>query len=224
MTDWEVETHRGTAGALHGLEVPDDGRRRMWILEASGPAVVLGSTQAATDVDTDAAHAAGVDVVRRRSGGGAVWIAPDEIVWIDVVLPRGDPAWREDVGASFAPVGRAWADALTTLGIADLVVHAGAMVHSPWSRTVCFAGVGPGEVGLPQPQSVTGMAKVVGIAQRRSRAGARFQCAIPRRWDPTILGALLVDDVPVADLRAVGEGVGALSTDTLAEAFIASFY
>ena len=41
-------------------------------MEASGPAVVLGSTQPEATVDAGAAAAAGLDVVRRRSGGGAV--------------------------------------------------------------------------------------------------------------------------------------------------------
>jgi len=32
---------------------------------------------------------------------------------------------------------------------------------------------------------------VVGISQRRTRAGARFQCAVARRWEPDRLAGLL---------------------------------
>ncbi|MGI8983034.1 MAG: hypothetical protein ACR2HM_00630, partial [Acidimicrobiales bacterium] len=54
---------------------------------------------------------------------------------------------------------------------------AGPLVTTPCSRLVCFAGLGPGEVTLSG-------AKVVGMAQRRSRAGALFQCAALREWRP----------------------------------------
>src|SRR3546814_17233262 len=54
----------------------------------------------------------------------------------------------------------------------------------PLGGTVCFAGRGPGEV-------LRGEAKVVGIRQRRTRAGARFQCAVPVVWEPALLAALL---------------------------------
>jgi hypothetical protein len=55
-----------------------------------------------------------------------------------------------------------------------------------------------------------GGAKVVGLAQRRTRAGARFQCAVPTRWDP----APLVDAlVPASDQgRALAELAGVATT------------
>ena len=46
-------------------------------------------------------------------------------------------------------------------------------------------------------------AKLVGISQRRSRAGARFQCAVHTRWSPATLVGLLTADVPVAELPPV---------------------
>ncbi len=58
------------------------------------------------------------------------------------------------------------------------------MVRTPWSSLVCFAGLGPGEV------TVDGR-KLVGISQRRTRAGARFQCAVYSRHDSAVLPALL---------------------------------
>ena len=54
---------------------------------------MLGSTQRDDVVDGEALHLAGLEVVRRRSGGGAVLLVPDEHVWIDwsdgAVLPGG---------------------------------------------------------------------------------------------------------------------------------------
>ena len=66
------------------------------------------------------------------------------------------------------------------------------MVCRPWSKLVCFAGLGPGEVSV-------GERKAVGISQRRTRVAARFQCALYHRWDPAALVAVLADPRPSAD-------------------------
>ena len=59
-----------------------------------------------------------------------------------------------------------------------------ALAADSWSSLVCFAGLGPGEV------MVAGR-KAVGLSQRRSREGARFQSALLHRWEPHRLLALL---------------------------------
>jgi len=175
--------------------------RRVDVLVPTVPAVVLGSTQA--DVDHEAAAEHGLTVVRRRSGGGAVLVAPDDPLWVDVDLPAGDPLGDDDVGRSFLWLGRAWAAALRAHGF-DATVHEGRFEPGPWGRAVCFAGRGPGEVFVDG-------AKAVGIAQRRTRSGARFQCAVPRRWDPRPLTDLVA---PGADLAAVARPV-AVAPDVL---------
>jgi lipoate-protein ligase A len=163
--------------------------RRVEVLVPTEAALVLGSTQPDDGVD-----AGGLAVVRRRSGGGAVLVAPDDPLWVDVDLPVGDPHWDDDVGRSFLWLGDAWARALADHGI-PAEVHRGGFGAGRWGRTVCFAGRGPGEV------FVRG-AKVVGLAQRRTRAGARFQCAVLRRWDPTALVDALVAPAQRAAARA----------------------
>lgn len=171
-----MSRRRDRAAALHGLEIPDPAGREVWILTPERPALVLGSTQRDDVVATGEVGASGVDVVRRRSGGGAVLLDPDGTVtgaptlWIDVVVPRGDPLWLDDVGRSMGWLGDAWVRALAAFDI-HATVHRGALERTPGSRLVCFAGVGPGEV-------VVGARKVVGISQRRTRAGARFQCLV----------------------------------------------
>ena len=86
-------------------------------VDRRGPAVVLGSTQPFELVDTEAARTAGIEVVRRRSGGGAVLVTPDDPVWIDLWVPTGDDHWSADVTAAFAWAGATWARALTRLGL-----------------------------------------------------------------------------------------------------------
>jgi lipoate-protein ligase A len=133
-----------------------------------------------------------------------VLLRPGEVVWVDVLVPTGDPRWQADVGRAFGWLGRAWAVALGSLGVAA-EVHAGAPVAGRWSSLVCFAGLGPGEVSV-------GGRKVVGVSQRRTRSGALFQCAALVEWYPSPLLELLdlSDDdrlQAAADLASVAAGV-----------------
>lgn len=196
MLGWTTSTRRAPAADLHALALPDAGRH-VWILEAERRALVLGSTQPAGDVDAAACAAAGVEVARRRSGGGAVLVGPGECLWIDVLIPRADPLWHDDVGRASWWLGDVWAAALAAVGMDGCVVHRSGLVASTWSKVVCFAGLGPGEVVDPAG------AKVVGISQRRTRAMARFQCAVPLRWDPAALSGLLAARPPAAEIAAV---------------------
>lgn len=180
---WSVERLRARPAEIHSLEPTSGSGRSVWRCDATAAALVLGSTQPDEVADLAACAAAGVEVVRRRSGGGAVLVEPDAVLWVDVVLPAGDPLWQPDVGRAFIWLGRAWAGALEDLGLAA-VVHEGPLVRRPLSDLVCFAGLGPGEV------LVEGR-KVVGISQRRTRDHARFQCAALLRWEPARLLALV---------------------------------
>ena len=130
---------------------------------------MLGSTQPLASIEEAATAAYGAELVRRRSGGGAVFVAPGAQVWLDLFVPIGDPLYDVDVSRAAGFVGELWRKSLVELegAAADFVVHTGPLVSSPWSRLWCFSGVGPGEV------SADGH-KLVGVSQRRSRAGAWF--------------------------------------------------
>src|SRR5439155_24079484 len=155
-----------------------------------------------------------IEVVRRRSGGGAVLVGPGEVVWADVLVPAGDPLWEEDVGIAFHWLGAVWVRALASLGMGT-DWHRGAMVCTAWCRQVCFAGLGPGEV-------TTGGQKVVGIAQRRTRAGSLFQCAALLRWDPQRMVNLLgLDAGATAELARMATPVNAAAPD-IEDAFVAA--
>jgi lipoate-protein ligase A len=215
---WEVVRHREPASAFHARPVPEPATRAVWVCEATGPALVLGSAQPGDVVDAAACAAAQVEVVRRRSGGGAVLVVPADLVWLDVVVPADDPLWRADVGHAFHWLGDTWAAALQDLGVAT-AVHRGALRRTTWSELVCFAGLGPGEVTTPAG------AKLVGISQRRTRAAARFQCAALTRWDPVSLVALLAlepgeRETAVRELLEVAAGIPATPADLL-DAFLA---
>lgn len=210
---WWIEHLRGSAADHHGLDVPDPARRSVWAFTLDGPALVLGSTQREGDVDRAAAEALGVAVVRRRSGGGAVLLEPGGVAWIDVVVPRGDPLWHDDVAVAAEWLGEAWVAALAHIGVAGGEVHRGGLACGALGSVVCFGGAGPGEV-------MVGARKVVGLSQRRTRAGARFQCSVPLRWDAARHAALLAPGIRrlrpgahAAEVRALVEDVAVRPLD-----------
>ena len=191
------------------------------MFEVDRPAIVLGSTQREDVLDVAACAAAGIEVVRRRSGGGVVLVEPGALVWFDVVVPtrvlhdvgvgddiRASMVWLGShiagaLGGEAAPTERAPARraAMGSGGAAPsaadgVTVHRGTMACTGWCPLVCFAGVGPGEV-------LAGRDKLVGISQRRTRAGARFQCAVHVEWSPDRLVPLLAGPLPDTPLPRV---------------------
>jgi lipoate-protein ligase A len=202
---WSIEHHRGSARAFHERVVPSPATRAVWVHEVDRGAVVLGSAQRDDVLDPAAVASADVEVVRRRSGGGAVLLLPGSVVWVDVVIGRDDRLWDDDVGRAMWWLGDRFARAVG--GTAS--VHHGPMVTTRWSRLVCFAGLGPGEV------TVEGR-KVVGISQRRTRDAARFQCALYRRWDIGALAELLRLE-PAQRRELTDDLADAVATSTILE-------
>jgi len=204
---WLLERSETGAAALHQPWPPSELERRRVVrraVMAGAPALVLGSAQPDEVVDRPALASAGMELVRRRSGGGAVVVSPGAQLWIDIWLPRDDRLWVDDVVAGATWVGDMFCAALGSLGIAGAVAHGGRATRTEWSSLVCFAGMGPGEV------SVAGR-KVLGLSQRRTRAGARVQCMVLDHWDPRALLAVLAlgpEDRRTAAARTAGAAVG----------------
>ncbi|MDP2292174.1 MAG: hypothetical protein Q8M22_13370 [Actinomycetota bacterium] len=197
-TSWSVDESHGDAGAFHALDPVAE--RSATFHTVDRPTLVLGSAQRDSDVDRRVAEALGVDVVRRRSGGGAVLLWPGEFVWLDLVIPAADPLWSADVGRAMVWVGELWQRALGEVGVGG-EVHRGGLQSSAWSRQVCFAGMGTGEV-------MAGESKLVGISQRRTRHYARFQSMAHLRWRPELAAALVAAPRPTAaELASVASPV-----------------
>ena len=189
-------------------------RRRVAVVRAvAHPTLVLGSTQPTDLVSPSALRERSVELVRRRGGGGAVYLEPGNHLWVDAWIPRDDALWAHDVSVAAEWVGRWWVEALGAVGVGwsgGFSVHAGRAEPGPLGDLVCFAGRGPGEVFDDDR-------KVVGLSQWRSREGALFSSCAYLDWDPEpLLGLLWVDEVERTELagklRDVAVGVWALST------------
>jgi lipoate---protein ligase len=166
---------------------------------ASTPAVVLGRGQPVPEQVSE------LPVVVRFSGGGAV-LMDAGLLSLDVLVPTGHPLLAGRMTDVFTRVGVAWGSALTDLGVPRVTVHDGPSSARRRGSTrerllaaVCYATVSQGEV-------LAGGRKLVGLAQRRRRAGALVQCGLLRTWDPRPVLHALGASPDDADMlgRAVG--------------------
>jgi lipoate-protein ligase A len=195
--EWGRHDWTGTAADFHAMELPAE--RALWWCQVQDPTVILGSTQTVDDVDQNIAVESGLLVSRRRSGGGAVFVHPTDSVWVDITISRNDPLWKDDVVQSMLWLGDLFVAALSSWVQAQ--VYRDSFSTGVDGRVVCFASSSPGEVFV-------GTNKLVGISQRRSRDGARFQCVLYRQWQPAEWSHVLaspdvrsrVADIPVATL------------------------
>ncbi|MCY4193055.1 MAG: hypothetical protein OXF04_01990 [bacterium] len=213
---WTVRRWRGAVEELHGLQPDVGAEREVWLMSPLNAALVLGSAQPAEIAS--AAPGDDLAAVRRRSGGGAVLVAPDDSVWIDVVIGRGDPLWDDDANRAPLWLGRAWAGALSALGEGRGEVCR-RFEPGRWGMLACFLGRGPGEV-------LVGGAKAVGVAQRRTRTTARFQTLLYRRWVPEqLIAGLAVPPEHADGLRsALAGAIWTVAADTarIHSAFLAA--
>jgi lipoate-protein ligase A len=200
LTVFELDVFRGAPSAFHALALLDAPEPLVLVCEPDRDAVVLGSSQRVELVDAAACASQGLEVAQRRSGGGAVLVEQGAMCWFDVVVPAEHPGFASvaaDVTASMVWLGRHVAAALESLGIAGTAVHDAPMQCTPWSRLVCFAGTGAGEVHVAA-------GKLVGVSQRRRRLGSRFQCMVHTAWNPARLLGVLHEPRPgLTDLPAV---------------------
>ena len=181
---WKFREAQAGVGEFHGMEHP--GGREAWLHcwgEEERGALVLGSSQSEELVDTEMLQRRELELVKRQSGGGAVLVVPEVLIWIDVFIPREDPLWEDDVGKSALWLGKVWQATLLEFGI-SAEVHQSPYQPGDWGELICFAGRAAGEVFVDGKKSV-------GISQRRTRQGARFQTALTRQWDITDLSSLL---------------------------------
>ena len=169
MESWIVKKSEGSVADRH-LTLPSFDARQIIIHEIDKPTMVFGTAQRNNHLEEEIK----CDYVYRKSGGGAVFLEPGQVLWVDFVIPRGDLLWCDDIRYSSVWLGELWVSALRGGGLSG-VVYDGEIRKNELSPFVCFAGLTTGEVTLFGK-------KIIGISQRRTREGAWFQCAALFSW------------------------------------------
>lgn len=195
---WRVSEFTGSAADFHERDPgptptvpgPDRFEHQVWVHRLEQAAVVLGSGQRDPLLSAEGGHygvgTGQVELCRRRSGGGLVFIDPASDVWIDLIVPSWSSLWDSDVGRSFHWLGELWRRVLHLLveptvdhTRSNLAVDRPSPTGGRSTRSFfCFADIGHGEVRF-------GEAKVVGISQRRTKDWIRLQSLLVGRWKPT---------------------------------------
>lgn len=163
------------------------------------PALSLGYSQPAADVDLDALRARGWDLVRRPTGGRAI-LHTDELTYA-LIAPAENEHVAGGVLASYQHLSAGLEHALQQLGLSVDVRSAAPVAASERSNPVCF------EVPSAYELMVDGK-KIIGSAQLRRRGGVLQHGTLPLTGDiRRICQVLHFEDG--AARKAAGERVAA---------------
>lgn len=140
---------------------------QLWAYQT--PGLVLGCSQKNAISTDPAREPAGIEVVSRQAGGGAVLVGP-WMLSVSVVLPNAHALVSGNLVASYRWLGELYASLLQDLGVAAHAItpeearalHQAVPAELAWA---CYGGFSPWEV-------VVGQKKIVGLAQVRKRTGA----------------------------------------------------
>ena len=170
------------------------------------PALVLGVGQSESEIDTRAAKAADVPVVRRSAGGAAV-LANPTLIALDVALPSSSPLAVTDVVESYRWLGEAFLTVLAALAPAallalvsvtqarsDRAAQAASALDTPdyLRGRACFGTLSPYEVALGVPGAAS--RKLIGLSQVRKRGVVLYQAGVYTRFSGAVMAGLLAVD------------------------------
>lgn len=163
----------------------------VWWHATDAPTLILGAGQRFTDEMENRCLELGVSVVKRQSGGTAIYADPD-VLGLDIALPPHHRLVGTDVVMNYRWLGEVWVLTLTALGVAASLVgvEEAREAEKPPAEiasaleAACFGTLSPFEV------AVEGR-KLVGLAQVRRRTGVLLQSAIHLHFDRDRLAALI---------------------------------
>ncbi|GIV96730.1 MAG: ligase [Herpetosiphonaceae bacterium] len=186
-----------SAALLKGIE--ELGRPAMRWYSISPTTVLLGSSQRPHELDLTACSLANIAIHRRGSGGGVV-LAGEDLLLLDLAIPREHRLYIADVTRSYSWLGDIWAATLRRLGLDSRVIpveeaRADVRALDPLLKRVCFGGLSPYEI-------VVAGRKVVGLAQIRRRGGALLQAGVYRHWRPQQTAAVIAAEEHERDVLA----------------------
>ena len=133
------------------------------------PCLSLGRGQKLAEVDLGACHAAGVDVVRRATGGRSI-LHTDELTY-SVCLPQADPRAQGGVVEGYRRLSEGLLAGLHLLGVEAIQARA-RQAPGDEQTAVCFEAPSDYEITV-------GGRKLVGSAQRRAQGGVLQHGTLP---------------------------------------------
>ncbi len=139
----------------------------------SPPCLSLGRSQALAEADLVACRAAGVDIVRRPTGGRSI-LHTDELTY-SVSLLQADPRARGGIVESYRRLSEGLLAGLRRLGV-DAIQATGQRPDGTETTAVCFESPSDYEI------TVAGR-KLVGSAQWRARGGVLQHGTLPLHGD-----------------------------------------
>jgi len=143
------------------------------------PSLSIGfSQELGTTADLAACAVAGLDVVRRPTGGRAV-LHDDEITFA-VIARRGEPPFDGALLEAYRVVARGLLAGFEGLGVSASMADRFRDSGSPAAGALCFARPSRHEI-------VASGAKVVGSSSARRRGAFLQHGSIPRRFDRALL-------------------------------------
>ena len=117
VPEWIASHKTGDVQDLHSLENEDWNLPAIWVMSPTNSSLVLGSSQDDGCIDYEYAEKADVEIARRRTGGGAVFVDPHTLLWVDLFVPRSHRLWNDDIELASIWMGGVWKDALGSLGV-----------------------------------------------------------------------------------------------------------
>ncbi|MFN8559033.1 MAG: hypothetical protein U0531_17390 [Dehalococcoidia bacterium] len=160
---------------------PEGSASTLRLYQFAPPCLSLGYFQPLADTDVDACARAGIDLVRRPTGGRAVLHECD--LTYAMVAPVDGQIFTGGVRRSAERIGAALQAAVRQLGAADAVTAPGRVSAPRRGRDAdCFAVAGAHEPTLAG-RKLAGSAQV----RRAGRPPARNPASARRRWRPPSL-------------------------------------
>jgi lipoate-protein ligase A len=143
------------------------------VIKPEFSAIVLGSTQF-----SDAWSFSGIPIVKRNTGGSAVFIKKAQFGWVELYIPFVLAAGLKPK-ETFLKVGTAFKNAFGNLGLKNISIYHKQEIFNGIAKVLCFASRAKGEVVESSNEK-----KILGLSQRRTREFIKIQSGFMNVYDP----------------------------------------
>jgi len=156
------------------------------------------------EINVEKCHADGVDIVRRLSGGKAVFHCRE--VTYSVVACNKEKLFPQDILGTYKIISNCIARGLVTLGIEASLAETGRKLHDADFKACCFSVPSGNEL------LVSGR-KICGSAQMRTGSGFLQHGSILMDFDPVKTASFLLPVRTAEQLRKLKDSVAAINEE-----------